>query len=1008
MANLTNTCLTSGVFTGTLTFTGATGTITLPISVTVGNTVFEQINGLSFTKPFAGADPLDQVLQVASTGTAFSYTAVASSATGGNWLSVSPSGFCCTTPSVHSVVMNPSVTLAAGTYTGQVFLTTGTNAIVIPVNLTIAPPGTTFLDNLPGQLSFTIKTGGVSPPPQLIQVRSGGAGTLNWTLLTSTYNNGGWLSVTPAFGAAPGFVSVQILVANLPNAGLVAGQFTGQILFQEPNSTVTVPIDVVVGDSVFEQVNGITFTKPLNGADPLPQVLTIASTGTPFSFTASAISATGGNWLKVSPSGFCCTVPSILTVSASPDITLAAGIYTGQVLATSGSQSISVPVTLIIGAPATPFFDNMPGQLSYSMKTAGPSPTSQLVQICNGGSGSLNWTATAVTSDSGNWLTVSAASGTAPSDVIIGINAANLPNAGLVAGLFTGSVLFQSGNNTATIPISVAVGGNSFAQINPLSFTKIATGANPLPQILTVTSIGSAFSMTVTGASATGGNWLTVAPTGFCCTTPSVFTVGVNAAVTLGAGTYTAQIEFNSGSRAVTVPVTLTVAAPTATVFDNVQGGMSFSSPVGGLALSSQTIQLRNAGNGILNWTAVANTSDDGNWLTVSSTSGTAPSAVTIGVVTQNLPRQGLVAGVVTGQILFRSSVGNITVPVSVQLGPNVFVQQPPLNFSKNFGAGSPLTQTVTATSTGTNFSYTASAAAGNGGNWLGISPSGFCCTTPATNTATVTAPAAFPAGAYTGQLIFNQGGMAMIVPVNLTVQGGPVSFTNKNSASYALTDLTAEMIAFGEAAGIATDVKVAPDGPWPPSLLGVHLDITDSQGQTRAAPMYYVIPTAISYLVPAGTALGPATAKLFTSSGATLTGTVNIVSVAPGLFTSNATGSGAPAGLFIHVAADQTQSYGFLFDLPNRNPLPVDLGPPSDQVFLQLYGTGFRAAKQATVSVGGTSVIVPGWSAVTQYQGEDVITIGPLPRSLAGRGLVDVVTSFDGKPTNTVTVSFR
>jgi hypothetical protein len=260
----------------------------------------------------------------------------------------------------------------------------------------------------------------------------------------------------------------------------------------------------------------------------------------------------------------------------------------------------------------------------------------------------------------------------------------------------------------------------------------------------------------------------------------------VNAAVTLGAGTYTGQVEFTSGTTAITVPVTLTVAAPNAAVFDNVQGGMSFYSPLGGAGLSPQTIQLRNAGTGVLNWTAVANTFDSGNWLTVSSASGAAPGAVTIGVVTGNLPNQGLVAGVATGQILFQSSAGNITVPVSVQLGTNIFVQPDPLTFSKAFGAASPLTQSLTPKSGGTNFSYTASAAAGNGGSWLSVSPSGFCCNTPTVETVTVTAPVAFPSGAYTGQLVFNQSGMAAIVPVILTVDQPGLSISKTHSGNFA------------------------------------------------------------------------------------------------------------------------------------------------------------------------------------------------------------------------------
>jgi len=57
---------------------------------------------------------------------------------------------------------------------------------------------------------------------------------------------------------------------------------------------------------------------------------------------------------------------------------------------------------------------------------------------------------------------------------------------------------------------------------------------------------------------------------------------------------------------------------------------------------------------------------------------------------------------------------------------------------------------------------------------------------------------------------------------------------------------------------------------------------------------------------------------------------------------------------------------------------------------------------------VGGLNVPVLAFAAVPQFTGEDIVNIGPLPRALAGRGEVNVVLMFDGKPTNSVTVSFK
>ena len=57
------------------------------------------------------------------------------------------------------------------------------------------------------------------------------------------------------------------------------------------------------------------------------------------------------------------------------------------------------------------------------------------------------------------------------------------------------------------------------------------------------------------------------------------------------------------------------------------------------------------------------------------------------------------------------------------------------------------------------------------------------------------------------------------------------------------------------------------------------------------------------------------------------------------------------------------TQTQDYLFDpakpVGSRVLIPVDLGASTDQVFLSLYGTGFRGATQATATVGGVTVPV-------------------------------------------------
>lgn len=787
----------AGTFVGQVLVVTAASSVSIPVVVVVGDSVFNQVNPIGFTMPLAGANPLPQILSIASTGSNFNFTVAAATATGGAWLQVSPLGNdCCVAPETITVSITAPPGLAAGNYTGEIILTQYPSrnlSMTVPVTLTVAPPAVAFLDNLPGQVSFSFATGGLTPPAQTFQIRGAGAGTLPWGLVATTADGGSWLSVSPAQGTAPTTVGISIVPANLPNAGLVAGTFVGQVRVVSATSSVTVPVSVVVGSAVFSQANPIGFTMPLAGANPLPQTITIANAGSGagFNFTVSSSTATGGNWLQVSPQGNgCCVAPEAITVSVTAPPGLPAGTYTGEVVFTqypSRSFSMTVPVSLTVGAPGQPLLDNLPGQLNFSLKTGGLAPPYQLIQIRNEGTGSLGWKLFATTADGGAWLGASATQGNAPSTVAIAIVPANLPNAGLVAGTFVGQIVIATASGTATIPVTVVAGSSVFSQANPLSFTMPAGGGNPLPQILTVASTGTAFNFTASSATGTGGNWLQVTPAGNgCCTAPEALMVSVTAPPGLAAGTYTGEIllaGYPSRSLSMTVPVTLTVAPAASAFLDNLPGQLSFSFKTGGTAPPYQLVQIRNGGTGALNWSAIKGTSDGGNWLNVSAAQGAAPSTVAVSIAPASLPGGGLVAGTFVGQVLVATATGNASIPVSVIVGDSVFSQANPLSFTMPAGGANPLPQIVTVASTDLAFNFTALAATGTGGAWLQVSPQGNgCCSAPEALTVTITAPTAMPAGAYTGEIIlvgYPTRGMSMTIPVTLTVAGSGSFFDN-------------------------------------------------------------------------------------------------------------------------------------------------------------------------------------------------------------------------------------
>ncbi|MBI3426524.1 MAG: hypothetical protein HY011_26655 [Acidobacteria bacterium] len=164
----------------------------------------------------------------------------------------------------------------------------------------------------------------------------------------------------------------------------------------------------------------------------------------------------------------------------------------------------------------------------------------------------------------------------------------------------------------------------------------------------------------------------------------------------------------------------------------------------------------------------------------------------------------------------------------------------------------------------------------------------------------------------------------------------------------------------------------------------------------------------------PAGTAAGAATVTITSGSGKLALGAVRIAAVAPGLFAANANGQGVPAAVALRARGEvQTFEPVARFDSAAGRfvTAPIDLGPEGDQVILLLFGTGLRgrsALAAVTCALGGMTVPVTFAGAQGDLVGLDQLNIGPLPRSLAGRGEVDVALTLDGKSANTVRIAIK
>ena len=228
-------------------------------------------------------------------------------------------------------------------------------------------------------------------------------------------------------------------------------------------------------------------------------------------------------------------------------------------------------------------------------------------------------------------------------------------------------------------------------------------------------------------------------------------------------------------------------------------------------------------------------------------------------------------------------------------------------------------------------------------------------------------------------------------------------ALTNLNGASFAAVPLAPDSFASAFGAALATVTESLP-APYPTSFGGTKVTFTDSKGVARSAPLSYVSPTQVNYIVPDGTALGQATVTV-ASGGTSFSEPVAIATIDPGVFLFG--GTNLVAANVLVVNADNSQTVGNVYSIDSSGgliPAPIDLSGPNTQVFLILYGTGLRghssAPNSVTVTAGGVNLTVSYASAQSRYAGLDQID-ALLPPSLAGKGDVVIQVIVDGQAAN-------
>ncbi len=338
-------------------------------------------------------------------------------------------------------------------------------------------------------------------------------------------------------------------------------------------------------------------------------------------------------WLSVAPAQGVFTGSAVVQVTANRNA-LAPLTYSGHVIFTelSSHQSITLTVTMAVNsAPVSPASANLvisSAALNFSGNPV-QSPAGQGLTLQNTGGQSLNWTATVATSNGGNWLALSATSGSlaASSQQNLAVTASSL---GLSAGTYNGTLTFNYGGTTLTpVTVTLVVSPPPVARLavqpGGLIFNAIL-GQNPAPQSFVISNTGNAplnWGITEDSNGATdapvSASHGTLAPgrSASITVTPSI--------TQLSAGTVSALItvaDTDAGTPVKSQQVKVTFNIVNQAVISLNENAMSFSH-TSNILISTQTIIVTDSGSATLNWSLTISNPSPVAWLTTDNNGGT-------------------------------------------------------------------------------------------------------------------------------------------------------------------------------------------------------------------------------------------------------------------------------------------------------------------------------------------------------------------------------------------------
>lgn len=431
---------------------------------------------------------------------------------------------------------------------------------------------------------------------------------------------------------------------------------------------------------------------------------------------------------------------------------------------------------------------------------------------------------------------------------------------------------------------------------------------------------------------------------------------------------------------------------------------LQFAYTIGGTAPAAQTFQITNSGAGTLAWTSTVSSS--ASWLSVSVSSGTAPSTVSISV-----SPTGLSAGTYTGSVQIAASGASntpLSVPVTftvTQALASLAVAPQALTFNYSVGGAAPVAQTVSITNVGAGtLNWTATTT----DYWIAASPASGSAAAGAPGTLSISInPANLAAGTYTTSVQIAAAGATgspASIAVSLVVTGmtpTPVITAVGNGASFLPGIASATWITIlGSNLASTTYTWQASDfvnSQLPTSLQGVSATI-------NGIPVFieYISPTQINLLAPDDPTTGAVQVQVTVGQVPSNSLTVQKAAFSPAFFTID-------NGLYVAAQHSNYSLVGSPNLIPGATTTPAQpgetiliyatgLGPTNPPTpTSQLVTTANPLANSAQVTIGGVTanVVFAGLAESGTYQLN--VTVPSLPDGDAA-----VVATIGGVSTQT------